>query len=119
MNPIADLHVISHAFELDNTLRTVVTISLLSYARARAGDPVLPGAYTHGWWGDAYAEVENDSWGSRLWTLAGLSPSEIAAAAPALAKDALQWLIDDGLATAVDVTVQAIDGNVALTVEIS
>lgn len=120
MNPIADLRVVSGAFELDSTIRTAVEISLLSYARAQDGDPIPAGANAHGWWGDAYADQPGDSFGSRLWTLVGLAPAEIIERAPGLAEEALQWLIDDGLVSAVAATATPHNTRgVALLIEIS
>lgn len=118
--PIADLRIVGGAFELDSSLRTAVTISLLSYARARPGDRVPDNVYVHGWWGDGYSEVVGDSFGSRLWTLAGLSPREIAERAPALAEDALAWLVQDALVSAVSATAVVTEtGQVDLVVELT
>jgi phage gp46-like protein len=117
--PLVDLHITAGSFELDDTIGTAINISLLSYARAQPGDPIPDGAYTHGWWGDQYSPVEGDSFGSRLWTLTGLSPAEIADRAPALAEAALQWLIDDGILTAVDASAEILPSGVSLVIEVS
>ena len=57
-----------------------------------------------GWWGDSFAPVEGDRIGSRLWLLAR---AKLLADTPAKAKEyaqeALQWLLDDGVAAKVDV----------------
>jgi len=79
-----------------------VLISLFTWRRARPDD-VLPGTERMGWWGDTYATVRNDRIGSRLWLL---SRAKILNDTPAKAKEyaleALQWLVDDGVASRVD-----------------
>lgn len=86
----------------DPLVRAVI-ISLFTWRRANADD-VLPGTDRMGWWGDGYATVLGDRIGSRLWLLsrAKLTAQTISDAED-YAREALQWLIDDGVATAVDV----------------
>lgn len=61
-----------------------------------------------GWWADAYAsEIEGAdfaAFGSQLWTLDTVHVREAAVLAPQYAREALQWLVDDGHVTAVDAT---------------
>ena len=87
----------------DPLVRAVV-VSLFTWRRAQAGDQ-LPTAELNGWWGDTYADLAGDQIGSRLWLL---SRSRLDAPTVARAKDyaaeALQWLLDDGVASQVDVT---------------
>lgn len=80
-----------------------VMISLFTWRRANPDDD-LPGDLRQGWWGDAFPPVANDRIGSRLWLLsrAKLLP-ETAAKAREYAREALQWLVDDGVAARVDV----------------
>lgn len=80
-----------------------VMVSLFTWRRANPDDD-LPGDLRMGWWGDAFAPIANDRIGSRLWLLsrAKLLP-ETAARAKEYAEEALQWLIDDGVAARVDV----------------
>jgi phage gp46-like protein len=80
-----------------------VVISLFTWRRANPDD-ALPGTEKMGWWGDNFATVENDRIGSRLWLLlrAKVLP-ETVARAQEYAREALQWLIDDGVAARVDV----------------
>lgn len=89
----------------DRGLRTAVIVSLFSDARANADDP-LPGANDdrRGWWGDAWPEIEGDRIGSRLWLLSREKQTTAALArVREYALEALQWLIDDGIARAIDV----------------
>lgn len=87
----------------DPLVRAVV-VSLFTWRRAQPGDE-LPGSELNGWWGDTYADLVGDQLGSRLWLL---SRSRLDANTVARAKDyaveALQWLLDDRVASQVDVT---------------
>ncbi len=87
-----------------NDLQTAVLISLFS-DRVAQPDDVIPDGTTdpRGWWADDAAHPI----GSRLWLLArSKQTSETLAAAQDYIVEALQWLIDDGVAAAVDVLVQ-------------
>src|SRR5579872_1077205 len=94
-----DIRVSNHHVETSTTLATPIHMSLFSWARAQPGDNVPDGAELYGWWGDAYADVPGDEFGSRLWTLLGMPIARALPLAPPLALDALQWLVDDGLAS--------------------
>lgn len=109
----------------DDGLQTAVVISLFTDRRADAAD--LPsgssGADQRGWWGDSFAEVEGDRIGSRLWLLARekQTPATLLKARD-YAKEALQWLIDDGIAREVLVQAEWVAGRngvLALTVQIA
>jgi phage gp46-like protein len=80
-----------------------VIVSLFTWRRANPDDD-LPGDLRQGWWGDTFAPIPNDRIGSRLWLLSRskLLPETIARAKE-YAEEALQWLIDDGVAARVDV----------------
>ena len=88
----------------DDGLVTAVTMSLFLDAPARPGDVVPEGAERRGWWGDTLAEVPGDITGSRLWLLR--REPQLASAlvrAQAYATEALQWLVEDGVAASVSV----------------
>lgn len=94
----------------DDGLRTAVLLSLFLDARAGAEDP-LPDASPQGaadrrgWVGDALASDSTDRFGSRLWLLSREKQTEgVRARAEIYAREALAWLVTDGLATALDVT---------------
>ena len=89
---------------LDDLPRSVI-ISLFSWRRANKDD-VLSGTDKFGWWGDTYADQVDDKIGSRFWLLLRekILP-ETTLKAIDYAKEALQWLIDDGIAT--DVQIQS------------
>lgn len=85
-----------------------VVISLLTWRRANADD-VLPADARQGWWGDSLADVPGDRIGSRLWLLAreNLTAATVARAREYCA-EALQWLVDDGVAAALDVQAERV-----------
>ena len=89
----------------DPLVRAVI-ISLFIWRRAH-DDDVLPnaGMSRMGWWGDSFPPVANDRIGSRLWLLARSKLTDSTAQqAQDYAEEALQWLIDDGVAARVDVS---------------
>jgi len=77
-------------------------ISLFTWRRARPDDD-LPGTDRMGWWGDSFATVANDKIGSRLWLL---GRAKLTAKTPIQAREyaieALQWFVDDGVASRID-----------------
>ena len=89
----------------DPIVRAVI-ISLFTWRRAH-DDDVLPntGMSRMGWWGDSFPPSPNDKIGSRLWLLARSKLTDgTAQQAQDYAEEALQWLIDDGVAARVDVS---------------
>jgi len=102
-----------------NPLLRAVIISLFTHRRARADD-LLPSDDMQGWWGDTFAPVANDQIGSRLWLLSRSKlTTETAERAREYALEALQWLLDDGVAARVEVQAarQGLD-TLALNVQI-
>ena len=113
-------------FEYDEGLETAVMISLFTDRRANNDDELPDPSSTdkRGWWGDlANPYVEGDQIGSRLWLL---ERSKTLATVPQLAKqyarEALQWMVDDGVAVKIEVDSerQGTPGNdiLALSVKI-
>lgn len=108
----------------DDGLETAVVLSLFT-DRLAGDDDVLPsGSDRRGWWGDTFADVPGDRIGSRLWLLSRekVLPSVLVRARE-YAKEALQWLVDDGVAREVNVvaehvTVNAPPGTLGLQVEV-
>lgn len=91
--------------EPEDGLETAVLISLFSDRRAGESD-VLPDGTSdrRGWWGDAVTDVDGDQVGSHLWLLSRstLTPSTVARAQQ-YAQEALAWLVQDQVASKVDV----------------
>lgn len=94
----------------DDGLKTAVEISLFTDRLAQADDNLPDNTGDRrGWWGDLpLNDVGNgtpDYIGSRLWLLSReKATAKTAARAKNYAIEALQWLIDDGVADKVDVT---------------
>lgn len=100
----------------DDGLYTAVVLSLFTDGLADEADEVpgrerAPGG-RRGWWGDAFADVPGDRIGSRLWLLARqkMTP-QVLRLAEQYAREALQWLLDDGIARAVDVQAEVVGGS--------
>ena len=99
-------------------LATAVMISLFSDARAPEDDPnVQPGDNRRGWWADAFNDRPI---GSLLWTMyRAPTVSDAIQRVEQHAKDALQWLIDDGVAAEVRVSAERMRRNwLGLQVEV-
>lgn len=104
----------------DEGLETAVTISLFTDARATVEDDVPEGADLRGWWGARYLDSTERELGSKLWLLHRQKVSEETInQAVALAREALNWMVDDGVASDVRVTATKLRANIlVLTVEI-
>jgi phage gp46-like protein len=92
----------------DAGLRTAVILSLLSDATANADDDLYDGD-RRGWWGDLALDGDRagDRFGSRLWLLARAKVSEATRRrAVLMCRDALAWLIEDGIAVSVDIAAE-------------
>lgn len=117
----ADLAIEAGDLKRDDGLRTAVLISLFTDRRARPDD-VLPSddGDRRGWWGDVAAETPGDQIGSRLWLL---GREKITPAALTKARDycdeALAWLIEDGVARAVEIETAAQGAALAIGVVIT
>ena len=107
--------------DTDEGLETAVLISLFTDRRASDDDDIPEGADKRGWWGDAYAAITGDVQGSRLWLLARAKmTAKTPADAAGYAKEALQWLLDDGVARSVDVAASVLGrGIVLLNIDIA
>lgn len=105
----------------DDGLESAVVISLFTDRRAQAGDP-LPGAPEdrRGWWGDAFGALDGDRIGSRLWLLNREKQlPAVVERAREYAQEALAWLIEDGIARAVNVTAEIVrTGVLGLRIEV-
>ncbi|MDU1063265.1 MAG: phage GP46 family protein [Leclercia adecarboxylata] len=85
-----------------NPLPRAVIISLFSWRRANADDNA---DQTMGWWGDTFPTVTGDRIGSRLWLLGREKiTNNTLNRARDYATEALQWMVDDGVAARFDVT---------------
>ncbi|MBF0247137.1 MAG: phage GP46 family protein [Alphaproteobacteria bacterium] len=98
---------------VDRGLETAIAVSLFTDRRADPDDVLPdPNGQRRGWWGDVVpptvdgTPADGDRIGSRLWLLSRekIIPETIARART-YAREALQWLIDDGVAARIDVDV--------------
>lgn len=93
----------------DAGLSTAIYISLFTDRRAARNDilPDLDNTDRRGWWGDEVGDLPGDRIGSRLWLLEReKTTQEVLEKTKGYCEEALQWLIDDGVATKVTVTVE-------------
>lgn len=93
----------------DDGLETSVIISLFSDRRATPEQvPVeLPRDDLRGFWGDVRPAVEGDQTGSLLWLLAREKQTpQTKARAEQYCREALAWMIEDKVATALDVATE-------------
>ncbi len=89
----------------NDKLARAVIISLFTWRRAGADDQYDGPKY--GWWGDTFAEPQNDRIGSKLYQLLRRSiTDDLLLQAQETIEEALQWLIDDGLASSISVSVE-------------
>ncbi|WP_077072270.1 phage GP46 family protein [Mailhella massiliensis] len=93
----------------DGSLGTEIMVSLFTDIRAEKDE--LPPEYgdLRGWWADALFSLqgEGQGTGSKLWLLRRQKQLEaVLVRAETYARDALRWLVNEGLATAVEVTAE-------------
>ncbi|MCX8659610.1 phage GP46 family protein [Gilliamella sp. B2772] len=93
--------------DIQNTLYRALIISLFTWRRKNTSDD---SDHPYGWWGDSYPSIANDKIGSRLYLLARSKlNNQTANFAKIYIKEAVQWMINDGLASRIDVSVKRID----------
>lgn len=107
----ADVSLIDDGSDLttDRGLMTAVLLSLFLDRRAEPDDkpPSGDARDRRGWWGDQFADVEGDRYGSRLWLLARAKrTNDVALLAQEYAREALAWMIEDRVVASIDVDVE-------------
>lgn len=117
----ADMAVRENDIATDDGLEPAVYLSLFLDRRADDGD-ALPEGETNrrGWWADALPVLEGDKVGSKLWLLARAKETpDVLQRAEQYAQEALAWLVEDKVASAVEASAEfAADGVMLLTVAI-
>jgi len=93
----------------DNGLETAVLISLFTDQRVSKGQVPSGQISQRGWWADEFLG-DGDAIGSKLWTVTdrGKANQATAVVIQTRAKQALEWMIEDGVAESVDVTAQRV-----------
>ncbi|MGS1116866.1 phage GP46 family protein [Castellaniella sp. UC4442_H9] len=88
-----------------DALERAVVISLFTWRRAEASDPVDDDE-RYGYWGDSYPDVPRDRIGSRLWLLRRRTiTAQTVRDAERYAREALAWMTEDGVVRGVSVRV--------------
>ena len=102
---VVDGRTLSLGMTPEDPLVRAVIVSLFTWRRARPDDTTE--GPRMGWWGDTTSAVTNDRIGSRLWLLARekVLPATINRARE-YARESLEWLIEDGLASRVEVAAE-------------
>ncbi|HEX5276483.1 MAG TPA: phage GP46 family protein [Fluviicoccus sp.] len=110
---LADLVVLNGDLQLDDSLLPSVLVSLGTDRRAAASDFIPDGTDDRrGWWADF---LTTDPLGSRLWLLArSRHTPETLTSAQDYAAEALQWLVDDGIWSAMDILASVPDRKTLL-----
>lgn len=99
------------ALNLKAALTRSVLISLFTWRRA-ADDDALDDEERFGWWGDSFPSVADDRIGSRLWLLRRVKLTrQTQLDAEFYAREALQWLIDDGHCSAIEIQSERLDAQ--------
>jgi len=104
----------------DDGLESSILISLFTDQRVSESEVPQGESEQRGWWGDLVSETPGDKTGSKLWTLyrSKLVPGT-AQSVQVRAKQALQWMIDDGVASSVDVVTTIDAGRLLIAVSIT
>jgi phage gp46-like protein len=113
--------------EADSGISTAVYMSIFTDQRAATDDPVpnqSEGYFNRrGWWGDVVnLETGRDQVGSKLWLLdRSKNTDDVLVSAEQYVRDALEWMIEDEIATDITVAVQEYseDKGAILTFQVS
>lgn len=117
----ADLVKIDGDYAVDPGLTTAVLLSLFTDRAAEPDDVPPSGDPTdrRGWWADEFAAVPGDKLGSRLWLLdRAKRTGETLRRAEEYSREALAWMLEDRVASAVDITVEFVGDAMVISVVI-
>jgi phage gp46-like protein len=121
---LADISLDGSDLRTDSDLETALTLSLFCDRRADNDDPLEKNESKRGWWGDTFAEIRDDKFGSKLWLLRREKQLQVVLErAREYAEEATAWLIEDGVASAVTVETEIYgekpSGILAIKVEVT
>jgi phage gp46-like protein len=103
----ADINPIEGDLQRDEGLETAVFISIFTDRRAKDGDLIEDPTDKRGWWGDQTSSYNDDRIGSRMWLLERSKATQgNINKAKIYLYECLKWLIDDGVAQKIDITVE-------------
>lgn len=104
-----DLGIKNWDLENDDGLETAILVSLFSDARCELDELPEGESDRKGFWADAIVPSEEKNTGSKLWLLdRGKLTDETLEQALDYCNQALRWLVDDGVASRVEVDVQRV-----------
>lgn len=114
-----DVEVASSDLSTDEGMQTAVIMSLFTDRQVETDDLPIEETSVRGWWGDLFPEVPGDKIGSRLWLLKREKRTvETLNRAEEYALEALQWMIDDGVADSVEASASWDSTTGALLIQI-
>lgn len=100
-----DLVIENGDLKADNSFETAVLISLFTDRFVPTEDLPEGNTDSRGWWADLISNPSNDLIGSRLWTLGRSKVNfDLEASLEDFVREALNWLIEDGIADRLDIT---------------
>lgn len=113
-------HASGQGLALDPTLATMVACSLFCDALVDADEAQRAGTSTRrGYWADAYAATRG-AWGSKLWRLDRAKPTRATAqACEVAAKEALDWMIAEGIADSIEASAVIVSGMGGAALELT
>lgn len=104
----------------DEGLETAVLLSLFTDRRVLDEELEKGEKDKRGWWGDLISDFSGDLIGSKLWLLDRASASEETRnRAEAYVKEALQWMLDDGVASSVQVLASLVNKSERIDIDVS
>lgn len=113
-----DLVVQANDLLVDGGLSTSVILSLFTDRQVDLDEIPFGETSRRGWWGDLFTDLPGDLIGSRLWLLKREKRTvETLSRAEEYALEALQWMLDDGVADLIEPTA-SYDLNGALQLQI-
>lgn len=107
-----DLEIKDGGLRFDPGLVTAVMISLFTDRFANEEERPPTESDPRGWWGDVFSEPITDQIGSRIWTIERSKINEeTAASLEEFSKEALDWMIEDGISDNIIATAVIVSGD--------
>lgn len=105
-----DLQIENWDIKLDDGLESAILVSLFTDARVELDELDDEKDDRRGFWGDAVDNAAGEVTGSKLWLLdRAKTINENLEIAKEAVEEALQWLVDDGVADSVTVTTEYVN----------